>query len=513
MKFRNIRRNNCFILKPLNNQSLFRLLRIFVLTASLSIFSQISLAQSFIAVGNYFGNGVNNREIIDVGFTPDMVIVKGNTNTDAVIRTNTMSGTLSKSVTVNMAANNWGITELTTSGFRVTNNVKVNENGIDYYWIAVQNTSDKIITGSYTGNNIDNRNLTGIGFSPDYLMLFPESANNASMKFPVPASDYTLPFHGNNSGIANAIQSLHSDGFQVGNDVSVNADNVIYHYVAFKADNTNIIIGDYPGDGSDNRWIPTAITPTYLLIRSNSNTFPYQKLATLCGDAAFNFHNQDAYVNTIQSFGLDGFEIGNNNSVNHQNRHYYYFALKGSITGEDCFSLPIELISFEGKSLKNHIQLDWSTASEVNNDYFEILRSSDGATWFPAGMMDGKGNSQQISYYSWIDVSPMPRNNYYKLRQVDYSGEYSYTDVILVTFSHTNPDLKVYPNPAINFLIVENLINPIRIRLLNSMGITLIDQLLTDSHQQLDISGIPSGVYIVTYHNEFTNGNLTILKK
>jgi hypothetical protein len=88
-----------------------------------------------------------------------------------------------------------------------------------------------------------------------------------------------------------------------------------------------------------------------------------------------------------------------------------------------CASLPIELNSFKGAEKEKNNQLDWSTSSEFNNDFFILERSADGIQWQRVSQMNGSGTSNSILNYQYNDYD-FTRNiiNYYRLSQTDYDG-------------------------------------------------------------------------------------------
>lgn len=85
-------------------------------------------------------------------------------------------------------------------------------------------------------------------------------------------------------------------------------------------------------------------------------------------------------------------------------------------------TLPVELIEFNGKYFNTGLKLYWSTASEINNDYFEILKSYDSFNFFKIASVRGKGNSNSLVEYEYIDYEVCDTIVYYKLKQVDYDG-------------------------------------------------------------------------------------------
>ena len=89
--------------------------------------------------------------------------------------------------------------------------------------------------------------------------------------------------------------------------------------------------------------------------------------------------------------------------------------------------LPVELLSFTAIRRNDNVQLKWQTASETNNDFFNIERSEDGRHWQTLGKMDGAGNSSETLAYTWTDQSPLRGLSYYRLKQVDFDGRYAYS--------------------------------------------------------------------------------------
>ncbi|MCJ8291786.1 MAG: T9SS type A sorting domain-containing protein [Crocinitomicaceae bacterium] len=111
-----------------------------------------------------------------------------------------------------------------------------------------------------------------------------------------------------------------------------------------------------------------------------------------------------------------------------------------------CTVLPIELIGFDVNYSNERITLEWSTLSERDNDYFTIERSNDGENWTVRSKTDGAGNSNEIINYKAFDTGYIDGDNYYRLKQTDYNGDYSYSDVVAFKIENRNT-ASVYPNP------------------------------------------------------------------
>lgn len=116
---------------------------------------------------------------------------------------------------------------------------------------------------------------------------------------------------------------------------------------------------------------------------------------------------------------------------------------------ETANPLPVELIAFSGRNENGFNKLEWKTASELNNDYFELERSNAGEVFSSVGKVNGKGTTNEASSYSLIDEQPFIGNNYYRLKQVDFDGTVSYSNVIVVKNEQEGVfNISVFPNPV-----------------------------------------------------------------
>lgn len=113
--------------------------------------------------------------------------------------------------------------------------------------------------------------------------------------------------------------------------------------------------------------------------------------------------------------------------------------------------LPVSLTNFTAKAKDdNSTLLSWATASETNNDYFEIERSYNSKDFSSIGRVKGAGNSSQILNYQYIDQTPNAEVVYYRLRQVDYDATTKYSSVVAVRFGIAGNENVVYPNPVVS---------------------------------------------------------------
>jgi hypothetical protein len=100
-------------------------------------------------------------------------------------------------------------------------------------------------------------------------------------------------------------------------------------------------------------------------------------------------------------------------------------------TNPSSSTLPVEFLGLSAIANNNCIQLDWSTASELNNSGFEVFRSIDGISFEKIAFIDGQGNSTNIQTYDYLDCNIQRGfRYYYQLKQLDFNGEFSYSDIV-----------------------------------------------------------------------------------
>jgi len=112
--------------------------------------------------------------------------------------------------------------------------------------------------------------------------------------------------------------------------------------------------------------------------------------------------------------------------------------------------LPIELLSFTAKEVGQNVKVNWETATEINNDYFSLERSSDGQHFSELAIVDGAGNSSANLQYQHMDHQPLDGVSYYRLKQTDFNGTYSYSNIVAIERSQSDLDFAIdfFPNPS-----------------------------------------------------------------
>ncbi|MFZ9847922.1 MAG: T9SS type A sorting domain-containing protein [Flavobacteriales bacterium] len=115
----------------------------------------------------------------------------------------------------------------------------------------------------------------------------------------------------------------------------------------------------------------------------------------------------------------------------------------GSVT------LPVELISFEAQKNEDKVDVTWTTASEINSDYYSVARSYNGVDFLSIGTSPAAGYSNSILNYSFVDPSPLRGMNYCQLAEYDTDGQSQKSEVVAVNFlGEQNMIAQIYPNPS-----------------------------------------------------------------
>lgn len=179
--------------------------------------------------------------------------------------------------------------------------------------------------------------------------------------------------------------------------------------------------------------------------------------------------------------------------------------------------LPVKLSSFTGEAGGAGNLLSWISESEMDNAGYEIERSTDGILFEKIALVGSKGNSNSRQEYNYFDQYAIPATAYYRLKQVDNNGRFTYSGVVIIRRTQVL-DLLAYPNPFANRLFVEIKNN----NSIDIKGLQLIDALgrrypVTASRTAngfvVDTRLLPAGLYILQWNNNGALQKATVLKK
>ena len=187
-------------------------------------------------VGTYTGTGADNFDITGLGFLPAYVVVIPTSARPVYHRSSSMTGDDSFDFDNSFGDPN-RIQALLADGFQVGSDPDVNDSGFTYNYVAWKAIPGKMAVGSYVGDGLDNRSITGAGMRPEYVIVKRDgtAASNGASQKPLStgaATDQSLLFNMSNFQV-DAIQALESDGFQVGTQPRVNLASDTYYWMAF----------------------------------------------------------------------------------------------------------------------------------------------------------------------------------------------------------------------------------------------------------------------------------------
>ena len=181
--------------------------------------------------------------------------------------------------------------------------------------------------------------------------------------------------------------------------------------------------------------------------------------------------------------------------------------------------LPVELVYFKGRKSQEGITLSWQTASELNNEYFEVEVSEDGENFRTIARIAGAGTSSRLNNYEWLHQSPYLGLNYYRLKQTDFDGSVEYSDIIVVNNDlEINLYLSVYPQPASKTVIMEIIStdydNDMQLVVVNTSG-KVIEKIDINADQRdvtMEIANYKNGLYLIhlLQSSHVYNGKLLI---
>lgn len=191
----------------------------------------------------------------------------------------------------------------------------------------------------------------------------------------------------------------------------------------------------------------------------------------------------------------------------------------GNVSGGNN-PLPIELLDFTGTCNQNKVKLEWSTASETNNNYFTVERSSDATYYESIGIVAGAGTSASIKNYSFVDNNPYPGLAYYMLKQADFNGDYNYFNTISVDECSTQETqiVNAYNNSGVLTLDIYSADDQkyeINIYEITGRKILSSEQYLSKGGNEIKMnsSGISFGIYFVALQSDKKIINREIVMK
>ncbi|MGB0863049.1 MAG: T9SS type A sorting domain-containing protein [Saprospiraceae bacterium] len=168
------------------------------------------------------------------------------------------------------------------------------------------------------------------------------------------------------------------------------------------------------------------------------------------------------------------------------------------IRADNPNGLPVELTFFKGQKVAQGAELTWQTATEKNNEGFDIQRSDDGKNWETIDFIQGYGTTQETKNYTYFDKLTLTNTNYYRLMQIDFDGQFEYSHVISVSLQNQSaqPEIRLFPNPVSNQLNIEG--GQGLATIYNILGQPIREFSIVDSLFSIETTDLPNGQYMLT---------------
>lgn len=157
--------------------------------------------------------------------------------------------------------------------------------------------------------------------------------------------------------------------------------------------------------------------------------------------------------------------------------------------------LPITLLNFNGRKQNNGTNLlEWATSSEINNEFFSIERSKNAKQFYSIGEVNGTGNSNNIIHYNFIDEHPSSGTNYYRLKQTDFNGEFSYSKTIAISNKGNNASIFT-SNNVLHINFNDDVTNS-NLQIIDALGRVVYSEEI-NSNTKINTTNFTRGIYIV----------------
>ncbi len=175
----------------------------------------------------------------------------------------------------------------------------------------------------------------------------------------------------------------------------------------------------------------------------------------------------------------------------------------GSVEAQEN-ELPVELIDFQTRLTNEGGVLTWRTASELNNSGFEVQHSKDGLNWKQLAFVKGSGTTLEEQAYKWLDSNIEYGQNYYRLKQIDYDGQFSFSLIRTIYFDKdVDLEFTLYPNPAkeqvfFQFSEKDWSEDYCLFQLYDGHGRLVRKWVRYDNNAPLNLDNLPSGIYILS---------------
>jgi hypothetical protein len=185
--------------------------------------------------------------------------------------------------------------------------------------------------------------------------------------------------------------------------------------------------------------------------------------------------------------------------------------LRGEIRITYTVVLPIAVKSFDVSKIENTSVLQLTTTSETNNDYFTIERSGDGINFSNIGMIDGAGDSKTELSYTFTDTNPLSGINYYRIKQTDYDGKYSYTEIRSVRMDGAR-EIQITPRITDGRLTITTTLTDYTVTLINGAGQMVRRYTGLSFNDTISIDDLHTGIYYLRVESDTLSETIKVVK-
>jgi hypothetical protein len=174
--------------------------------------------------------------------------------------------------------------------------------------------------------------------------------------------------------------------------------------------------------------------------------------------------------------------------------------------------LSVELIKFQANCQGDFTQINWTTASEKDNDRFELYKSLDAKSWIKIYTIKGQGTKSSQTNYSFNDFEK--QSSYYKLKDIDFNGKSSESDIIVSSCRDEIASTAFYPNPASDYFVLETSFEENSYySILDMKGNKVLQGSLVSEKTVVSIKELSSGIYIVEINKDGQSEKMKLIKK
>lgn len=164
-------------------------------------------------------------------------------------------------------------------------------------------------------------------------------------------------------------------------------------------------------------------------------------------------------------------------------------------------TLPIQLLNFTAENKDNRVILEWTTATEINNEYFNIERSKDGISWESIGVISGCGTCSYNNSYTFSDQFPLEGVSYYRMKQTDYDGKFTYSELVVVDIKK-KMNIQVWSDKSKGTIFISGLVSEATIEIYDTTGKLMVHLKSETKITEVPAQFFPRGCYLIKVYGK-----------